>query len=142
MTGPGRAADRAGLTPRRVLDLTPFASLVGIEFDRLDPAEVTATLPWHPSRCTVGGVLHGGALTTLGDAVAGVCAYLNLDDDAIGTATAELKVDFLHPVRGGTVTAAARPLSVEPRFVMVRADLHDDAGTPVARVVQRQVTIR
>jgi acyl-coenzyme A thioesterase PaaI-like protein len=35
---------------------------------------------------------------------------LNLPDGAIGTGTIESKTDFLRAVRGGAVTATARPL--------------------------------
>jgi 1,4-dihydroxy-2-naphthoyl-CoA hydrolase len=133
---------RASLDPRQLLQLTPFAATVGIEFDRLEPQRVTARLPWAPERCTVGGVLHGGALVTLGDAAAGVCAYLNLPDGATGTTTVELKTNFLYAVRAGVVTAVAQPLHIGRTMIVVQTDLLDDTGIRVAQVTQTQAVLR
>lgn len=133
---------RDPLDPETLLLLTPFAATVGIVFGRLDPQEVTAGLPWAPERCTVAGVLHGGALMTLGDAAAGVCAYLNLPTDASGTTTIELKINFLHAVRAGVVTASARPLHMGRTLIVVQTDLHDDAGVRVAQLTQTQAVLR
>lgn len=130
------------LDSQELLRLTPFAAIVGIEFERLDPEEVTARLPWSPDRCTVGGVLHGGALVTLGDAAAGVCSYLNLPTGAAGTTTIELKVNFLQAVRAGVVTASARPLHLGRMVAVVQTDLYDDTGTRVAQVTQTQAILR
>ncbi|HWH01662.1 MAG TPA: PaaI family thioesterase [Pilimelia sp.] len=131
----------ARLDPDAIPALTPFAGTVGIRFLSADPAEVTARMPWAPERCTVDGVLHGGALSTLCDAVAGVCAYLNLPPGA-RTATAELKVHFLRPVLAGAVTAAARPLHVGPTVIVLQAEALDDAGHRVAFATQTQVVLR
>ncbi|MFC0003921.1 PaaI family thioesterase [Micromonospora siamensis] len=130
------------LDPQELLRLTPFAATVGIEFDRLDPEEVTARLPWAPERCTVGGALHGGALVTLGDAAAGVCAFLNLPAGSTGTTTIELKTNFLHAVRAGVVTATARPLHLGRTVAVIQTDLFDDTATRVAQVTQTQAILR
>ncbi|HZN18230.1 MAG TPA: PaaI family thioesterase [Micromonosporaceae bacterium] len=129
------------LDPRMLLEATPFAATVGIEFLALDPAEVTARLPWAAHRCTVGGALHGGALVTLADAAAGVCAYLNLPEGA-STTTIELKVNFLRAVRGGVVTASARPLHAGRTVIVVQTDLRDEDGDRVAQVTQTQAVLR
>jgi 1,4-dihydroxy-2-naphthoyl-CoA hydrolase len=133
---------RIPLDPQTLLRVTPFAATVGIEFDRLDPAEVTGRLAWAPHRCTAGGVMHGGALVSLADAVAGVCAYLNLPEDATGTTTIELKSNFLNAVRAGVVTAVARPLQVGRSIIVVQTDLWDDTGTRVTQVTQTQAVLR
>src|SRR5262249_60138456 len=80
--GSPSAAGSQRLTSQEVLRRMPFTATVGIELDRLDPAEVTGRLDWAPSRCTVGGAMHGGALVTLADTVPGGCPYLNLPPGA------------------------------------------------------------
>ena len=119
----------------------PFAALLGIEWIAAGPDEVTARLAWAESRCTAGGVLHGGALMGLADSAGGLLAFLNLPEGATGTATIESKTNFFAPVRSGHVHATARPLHRGKRTVVVDTDLRDDAGRLVARVTQTQAVL-
>jgi uncharacterized protein (TIGR00369 family) len=124
-----------------VRDAMPFAALVGVEIDAAAPEEVRGTLEWTAERCTAGGILHGGALMTLADSVGGLCAYLNLPEGATGTATVESKTNFFRAVRGGEVTATARPLHVGRTLIVVQTDLRDDDGRFVAQVTQTQAVL-
>jgi uncharacterized protein (TIGR00369 family) len=118
----------------------PFAALVGAEAISATPDEVRARLDWDPSRCTSGGVLHGGALMTLADTVGAWCAFLNLPAGS-GTTTIESKTNFLRAVRGGSVEATATPLHVGRTVVVVDTELRDDDGRLVARVTQTQAVL-
>lgn len=131
----------AKLTPELLLRQAPFAATVGVEFGRLEPGEVTACLAWAPERCTVAGVLHGGALVTLADAVAGVCAYLNLPPGA-QTATVSMAVSLLRAVTSGTVQATARPLHLGLSFSVIQTELRDGDGCLTGHVVQTQAVLR
>jgi len=104
------------------------------------PEEVDATLEWAPGLCTAAGVLHGGVLMALADSAGGVCAFLNLPPGAT-TATIESKTNFLGAVRGGTVTARARPLHVGKRTIVVETDVVDASGHRVARTTQTQAVL-
>jgi 1,4-dihydroxy-2-naphthoyl-CoA hydrolase len=119
----------------------PFAGLLGIEWLAAAPDEVRARLSWDESRCTAGGVLHGGALMGLADSTGGLLAFLNLPEGAAGTATIESKTNFFAPVRSGHVQATARPLHKGKRTIVVDTDLHDDKGRLVARVTQTQAVL-
>ena len=88
----------------------PFAALLGVELLRDDARARRGRLEFAPERCTAGGLLHGGALMALADGCGGVCAFLNLPEGAIGTATIESKTNFLRGVREGAMTASTRPL--------------------------------
>ena len=88
----------------------PFAGLLGVEIVSGSPEEVRARLPWDESRCTAGGILHGGALMGLADCSGGLCAFLNLPAHATGTATIESKTNFFRPVSQGHVEAVSRGL--------------------------------
>ena len=81
----------------------PFAALLGIEVVAATPEEVRARLTWDESRCTAGGILHGGALMGLADSAGGLCAFLNLPASASGTATIESKTNFFRPIGQGHV---------------------------------------
>src|SRR5438045_7243116 len=89
----------------------PFTNLLGVELLAASPEEVRGRLAWDQSRCTTGGVLHGGAVMGLADSLGGVCAFLNLPEGA-GTTTIESKTNFLRGVTEGHVDGVCRPLHV------------------------------
>jgi uncharacterized protein (TIGR00369 family) len=119
-------------------DLIPFAAAIGMELLEATPELVVSRLQWTPERCTTGGVMHGGALMALADNGGGVCAFLNLPEGAVGTATIESKTNFLRAVREGAVTASSRPLHVGRTIVVVETELVRDDGKLAAKVTQTQ----
>jgi uncharacterized protein (TIGR00369 family) len=119
-------------------ELIPFAAALGIELLEATPELVVSRLQWAPERCTTGGVMHGGALMALADNGGGVCAFLNLPEGAVGTATIESKTNFLRAVRDGAVTASARPLHVGRTMVVIETELVRDDGKLAAKVTQTQ----
>jgi len=120
----------------------PFAGLLGIEMISAGADEVRARLAWDESRCTAGGILHGGVLMGLADAIGGMCAFLNLPDGSAGTATIESKTNFFAAVRSGSVVARSRPLHRGRTTIVVETDLFDERARHVARVTQTQAVIR
>ncbi len=123
--------------PQMLADAMPFARACGVRIVHAEPDEVRGTLAWDPERCTVGGVMHGGAVLTLADSVGAVCAFLNLPAGA-ATATIHSSASFLRGVREGSVSAVSRPLHVGRTVIAVRTELVDDDGSMVAHVVQHQ----
>jgi 1,4-dihydroxy-2-naphthoyl-CoA hydrolase len=119
----------------------PFTSFLGIEIVSASPHEVRGRLAWSEDKCTGGGILHGGALIGLADNLGGTLAFLNLPEDAKGTATIESKTNFFGPVRSGYVNAVSRPLHMGRRTIVVDTELYDDAGKLVARVTQTQAVL-
>jgi uncharacterized protein (TIGR00369 family) len=120
----------------------PFGAFLGMEVVSAAAEEVRGRLAWAEELCTAGGILHGGALMALADSTGGFCAFLNLPDDATGTATIESKTNFFAPVRDGHVEAVSRPLHVGRTMIVVDTDLHDAAGRRVARITQTQAILR
>ena len=119
----------------------PFAGRLGVEVESASAEEVRGGLPWSEELCTASGILHGGALMGLADSLGAICAYLNLPAGAT-TATIESKTNFFRPVRGGRVTAVARPLHVGRTVIVVQTDLSDDDGRRVAQVTQTQAVLQ
>jgi uncharacterized protein (TIGR00369 family) len=127
-------------TPSDLVESMPFAAALGITLDHARAEEVQGRLSWAADRCTIGGALHGGALMSLADSVAAICAYLNLPDGAM-TSTIESKTNFFRAARAGDVIAAAHPIHVGRRTIVVQTDIRDDAGARVALVTQTQAVI-
>lgn len=118
----------------------PFAVLMGVEAVAASSDEVCLRVDWDPTRCTAGGVLHGGLLMALADTSGAWCAFLNMPKGA-STATIESKTNFLRGVRSGQVTAVSRPLHVGRTTVVVDTELRDDDRRLVARTTQTQAVL-
>ena len=123
-----------------MLAVIPFAVTLGIELVSAAANEVVGRLRWREDLCTTGGALNGGALMSLADNAAGMCAFLNLPAGA-GTATISSSTNFLRGVREGSVTATSRPLRVGRTVIVVETELHDDDGRLVAHTTQAQAVI-
>jgi len=122
------------------LEAMPFSVACGVEVDAAGPEEVKARMGWREERCTTNGILHGGALMTLADSVAGLCAFLNLPEGA-ATSTVESKTNFLRPVTAGTAWATCHPLHVGRQTIVLATEIRDDAGKLVAFVTQTQAVL-
>ena len=125
-------------TPAQIRDLMPFAVLLGIELLDAGRELVRARLRWTPEHCTTGGLMHGGALMALADTCGGVCAFLNLPEDANGTATIESKTNFLRGVHEGAITASTRPLHAGRTLIVVDTEVAREDGALAAKVTQTQ----
>jgi 1,4-dihydroxy-2-naphthoyl-CoA hydrolase len=125
-------------TPQQIRDTMPLAVLLGVELLQADPDLVRARMEWTPERCTAGGLMHGGALMALADSCGGVCAFLNLPEGSVGTATIESKTNFLRAVREGAVLATTRPLHRGRTMIVVESELAREDGSLVAKVTQSQ----
>jgi uncharacterized protein (TIGR00369 family) len=125
-------------TPTQIRDTMPFAVLIGVELTQTTAELVRGTLAFAPERCTAGELLHGGALMALADSCGGVCAFLNLPDGAVGTATIESKTNFLRGVRDGAITASTRPLHRGRTMIVLETEIERADGALVAKVTQTQ----
>lgn len=122
-------------------DSMPFTAVLGVEVLEATPELIRARVAWDETRCTAGGVLHGGVLMGLADACGGFAAFLNLPDGATGTTTLESKTNLFKAVRAGWVTAEGRPLHSGRSTFVVDTVLRDDGGDLVARTTQTQMVL-
>ncbi len=79
------------------------------------------------------GVLHGGVITTLLDAVSGAAVFVRLGLP-VAIATLDLRIDYLKPAAPGRdVVARADCYKVTRNVAFVRASAyHDDPDDPIA----------
>lgn len=131
MSGPG---------PHELLELMPFAVHLKITVDTASPGLVTGRLPYQEELCTAGGMMHGGALMTLVDSLAAICAHLNLPAGS-RTVTTVSSTSFLRPVSGGSVAGTAVPVHAGRSLIVVRVDLASEDGKPVATATQHQAVL-
>ncbi len=116
----------------------PFAGKLGILLLEASADLVRARLSWSPELCTIGGIMHGGALMALADNSGGLCAFLNLPDGLKGTATIASGTNFLRAVREGAVTAITRPLHKGRTLIVLETELLREDGALAAKITQTQ----
>jgi 1,4-dihydroxy-2-naphthoyl-CoA hydrolase len=118
----------------------PFAATIGVEVTSASSEEVAGRLDWAAERTTAGGVLHGGAVMSLADALGAICAFLNLPPGAT-TSTIETKTNFVRALREGYIEGVARPVHVGRTTIVVQTDLRDGEGRRVALTTQTQAVL-
>jgi len=126
-------------SPAEIRDLMPFAVELGIELEQTTPECVRGRLEWTPKLTTTGELMHGGAIMALADTCGAVCAYLNLPENAQGTATLESRTSFLRPLQSGAATATSRPLHQGRTAIVVETEVARDDGKLAAKVTQTQI---
>jgi 1,4-dihydroxy-2-naphthoyl-CoA hydrolase len=108
-----------------------FAGVLGMEFTHLAPERVEATLKVRQEHKQPWGIVHGGAVMTLADTVAGAGAYMNLGQGQ-ETVTVELKINLIGAVSEGTIRAEALPLHRGRSTSIWEARITDETGRLVA----------
>src|SRR5216684_3346507 len=78
-----------------------FPDLLGIRFIEATPERVRASLLARPELCTVGNVVHGGALMAFADTLGALAAFLNLSRQQRATSL-ESKTNFMRPAAADT----------------------------------------
>ena len=120
----------------------PFAELKGVSFTEASQDKVVARMKVRPDLCTLGHVLHGGAVMALADSVGAAATVINLPEDAKGTTTLESKTNFIGPAKEGTaVIATATPIHRGRRTQVWQTRLETEEGKLVAVVTQTQMVL-
>ncbi|HVG39246.1 MAG TPA: PaaI family thioesterase [Pyrinomonadaceae bacterium] len=112
---------------RADLRRVPFAALLGIKFVALARGDVTMSLRVREETKQNNGTLHGGALGSLLD-TASAFAVISTLRPGETTATVDLTISYLRPIKKGQVTARARVLKEGRRLLTVAIDAEDADG--------------
>lgn len=120
----------------------PFAELKGVTFTEASQDKVVARMKVRPDLCTLGQILHGGAVMALADSVGAAATVINLPEDAKGTTTLESKTNFIGPAKEGTIViATATPIHRGRRTQVWQTRLETEEGKLVAVVTQTQMVL-
>lgn len=120
---------------RRFIEALPHARELGMQLTEIGAGTAVIAMPYDTRLIgdPATGVLHGGAISALMDTAAGA-AVMGHPTGAVGTATLDLRIDYMRPaVPGQTVTARAECHHVTRSVAFVRVVATDDeADRPVA----------
>lgn len=122
-------------------DLPPFTRLLGVNVLMHTPDRTEAELVVREELLNRRGVMHGGALMSLGDTLGGMTARVGLATGQ-GTATIESKTNFFAAVsQGDTVRAVCTPLHRGRTTVVLETRITRSDGKLAAIVTQTQLVL-
>ena len=113
------------------LSKVPFAKLLGIKLDSVEPGLASLSLEIRDDFKQNAGVVHGGVIAALIDSAMAFAIVPLLKSDET-TTTVDLTISYLRPLRSGTAVATARVLRAGGRLIVLTADLVDNDGNLAA----------
>ncbi len=128
------SADKAELA-RQFIEAIPHSRALGMRLTEIGDGVAEITMGYDPR--LVGdpktGVIHGGAVSALMDTCGGA-AVMSHPDAPAGTATIDLRIDYMRAATPGqTITARAECYHITRSIAFVRATAMDeDRDRPVA----------
>ncbi len=118
-----------------------FPDLLGIRLIKATPDLVKASIEVRQDLCTVGDILHGGAIMAFADTLGAVATVLNIPQGA-RTATIESKTNFVKAAPIGTaVIGESTPLHRGKRTMTWQTKVMTEEGTLIAFVTQTQIVL-
>jgi len=122
------------------LDDVPFAKLLGIEVDSLEPGHAVLSMKMRDDLKRNGGIAHGGAVATLIDSAMAFAIMQSLGENE-QTVTVDLTIHYLRPLSQGSARASARVVRAGRRVVTVSAELFDDQEKLAATAISTYLRI-
>ncbi|MCA8869923.1 MAG: PaaI family thioesterase [Rhodobacteraceae bacterium] len=120
---------------RQFMEAIPHSRHLGMRLDHLEGGIAEISMPY--DKKLVGdpetGVIHGGAVSALMDTCSGA-AVMSHPEGLVGTATIDLRIDYMRPATPGhQIRARAECYHVTRSVAFVRATAFDeDEDRPVA----------
>ena len=115
---------------------------LGVELIDATPECVTGRMVVEERVCTVGSILHGGAIMAFADSLGATGAFLNLPEGAM-TTTVESKTNFLRAAkRGATVTGESRLVNKGRTLMLWQTEIRDESDRLIAIVSQSQIILQ
>lgn len=121
--------------PGELMDGLPHAREIGMRLHRAVGGKSLLSVPYADKLIgdPESGVLHGGVITALLDTACG-SAVMSMPQTLLGTATLDLRIDYMRPASvGETVFAAAECYRMTRSIGFARAvAYHGDPADPIA----------
>lgn len=109
----------------------PFGWQLGLHYVERVRGHTRCTIDIDEAHYNPGGVAHGGVIFMLADSAMGSAVNTLLEPGQRCT-TAELKINYIAPVKKGKAIASATVISKRRRLAVVTAEVHAESGELVA----------
>jgi 1,4-dihydroxy-2-naphthoyl-CoA hydrolase len=115
--------------------------LMGMQLMEVTPERIVASMEVRPDLCTIGEILHGGALMAFADTLGGIATFINLERGA-RTTTIESKTNFLGAMPVGTrIIGECTPLHRGKTTMVWQTHVKSENGKLCAVVIQTQMVL-
>ena len=116
-------------------------ALLGIQFIEVTREKVVGELTVRADLCTLGQVLHGGAIMAFADTLGAVATIANLPEGA-RTTTIESKTNFLSAAPlGSRIVGESTPVHRGRTTMVWQTQIKSESGRLVALVIQTQMVL-
>jgi acyl-CoA thioesterase len=122
------------------LEHVPFAKLLGIEIESMEPGHAELTMQVREDLKRNGGIAHGGAIASLIDSAMAMAIVPMLGENERAT-TVDLTIHYLCPLSEGTARASARVVRAGRRIITVSAELFDHQGKLAATAISTYMKV-
>ena len=119
-------ADRPPFNPDRVrasFEKQRVMATIGATLDRVDPGEVTISMPPNAGLTQQHGYLHAGVIATIADSACGYAALSLMPDDA-AVLSIEFKTNMLAPADGERFVARGKVIKPGRTIMVCDATVH------------------
>ena len=106
------------------LDHVPFAKLLGIEVESVEPGRAVLTINLRHEHMRNDAIAHGGVVATVIDSAMAIAIMAMLAENE-RTVTVDLTIHYLRPVTEGVAKASARVVRAGRKVITVSAELFD-----------------
>lgn len=106
---------------------------IGIEFMEIGPDFLKLRMPVDHRTHQIHGILHGGATCVLTETAGSVASLMCINPDTHYAVGSVISTNHLRPVKGGFVTAIARPVHVGRTKHVWDIQVYDTADKLVAK---------
>ncbi len=113
---------------KKFVEKDNFAKYLGVEVLEFSPGKAKARMEIKNHHLNSAGMLHGGAIFSLADAV------FSAASNSHGTLAVAINVSisFFKAVKSGILIAEGRELSFNPKLATYLIDVKDEAGNAIA----------
>lgn len=108
-----------------------FRSTIGIEVVSVEAGSAVLALPLKEHLLQTSNFVHGGVLAVMIDAVIGT-AVRSVLARSVSAVTAEMNINFIRPVREGTIYASGHIVHRGSSLLVGSADIEDADGKLLA----------
>jgi acyl-CoA thioesterase len=115
-------------TLKKFVQKDHFARHLGVEMLEYGEGRAQARMTIEKHHLNSAGTVHGGAIFSLADAVFSVASNSH---GSLALAI-NVSISFFKAVTGGTLTAGAEEVSINPRLATYLITVNDEAGNKIA----------